>query len=201
MDDVSQYPLRCPPPSYIFDREPLTADQKKLVEDNYKLVGTALRVSRCYRSTKYASVDDLRSEAYGKLMDVARTWSEGGGAKFSTYAVFCIRRHLFQVVRSRKGKLGPAGTDWRDAMRVVNEFPDRALAVDEDGDAEEAAFIVDRLMGALSERESAYVRMMFWDGLTCRKIAALDGITYQRVQQIISRALDRMRKRYDSACC
>ena len=53
---------------------------------------------------------------------------------------------------------------------------------------------VEEAMRILNDREKQILRHYYWDGLTLQEIGDVFSVSFQRVKQIIDRALEKMRK-------
>jgi RNA polymerase sigma factor (sigma-70 family) len=73
----------------------LTAEQKKMVEDNEKLIYFAL-------NKYHFSIDEYYDAAAIGLCKAAQTYTPNKGSKFSSYAVFCIRNEIYYLGRSER---------------------------------------------------------------------------------------------------
>jgi RNA polymerase sigma factor (sigma-70 family) len=72
---------------------PLTAEQKKLVENHMYVANRTAR--------RFRNVPDAESEAYVALCHAARKWMEDAGP-FEAYAQTTIRRHLCKQANAEK---------------------------------------------------------------------------------------------------
>ena len=105
--------------------EKLTEKQKKLVEDNIKLVPYTM--NRYFSTYKADSKEEMYGDAYLALVLAAKNYKEENGVSFSTYAVKTVALYVLRCYRRRL--LGDRGSN----ITVSNIFKAFHLAV-EDGD-------------------------------------------------------------------
>ena len=133
--------------------------------------------------------------ALAALVEAAHTYRPGGPANFRTYASYRIRGAMVDHVRRQLGRYHrPA--HW--PVDLLKRHPDWASA-----DALEAAERrVDRanLVAAL-ERLDPRVRLMlvwrYWYGMTLLEVAEPWGLTESRASQLVTEALELLRRRLD----
>lgn len=82
----------------------LTEEQRKMVEDNYGLIYTALK--KCCLQYEY---EDYYGVAAEGLCNAVRTYDPNRGVKFSTYAMKCMWGACF--TEKRKGRTQRSGND------------------------------------------------------------------------------------------
>jgi RNA polymerase sigma-70 factor (ECF subfamily) len=138
-----------------------------------------------YRVRSRADAEDLTQVTFERAL---RAWNryDATRAGVSTWLLAIARNALIDHVRAdRSGR-----------ERTVEEVPEQmafdrpSLGLDAD---------LERALAALGERERELIALRFGGDLTGPEIAALTGLTLANVQQILSRALRRMRTVMDPA--
>jgi RNA polymerase sigma factor (sigma-70 family) len=137
-------------------------------------------------------LEELEAEALLGLTIAAREHDAGRG-KFSNLAGLVIERRLYRVLkRERKDEV------LEPLMFVTDEGKElerEELAIEEDHDAGLLRGAVRRAVAELPERERCVIEESFFRGVSCERIGVKLGLTRERVQQVRSRALRRLRKR------
>lgn len=141
------------------------------------------------------SFDELVGEGNVALMRAVEKFNFALGNRFSTYATYAIQRHFFRL--SHKAR--------QLRQRFVADddaFKGRAAA-ESDGEqcsAEQVAMLKDlfaRFLGELEPREQQIVVARFgFDGQpprTFRELGASMGVCKERIRQIQTRAIDKLR--------
>lgn len=143
----------------------------------------ATRVVGCHE-------DDLEQSLYVGLLRAARRFDESMGG-FSTYAMFWMRACFWQTVRTRKTldrRLRFGGFDAATRNRPARDVPEDSRTLDP---------IVVRCMGRLPKRTREILKRRFGidrESETLESISLRFGITRERVRQIQSDGLERMRR-------
>ena len=150
--------------------------------------------------------DDIKQDAWTITTSALRSFNPGEGVNFSTYLVNSLNNSLYGLSERKQEKLARSG-------HKVNSFKE----YDEDGYSEvytisqnreneptveavirEAPELVKRLLGRLSPRARLFIKLLRgirYDGdaereWTTEEIGRLDGISGQRVRQVIERAME-----------
>jgi RNA polymerase sigma factor (sigma-70 family) len=141
-----------------------------------------------YRLRSRADAEDLTQETFERAL---RAWDRYDPARggITTWLLAIARNLLVDHLRSdRQGRLRPVDELDDDALAAA---PDRHdLGLDPD---------LERALAELSDRERELIALRFGGDLTGPEIAALTGLTLANVQQILSRALRRLRAQLETA--
>jgi len=163
--------------------------------------------------------EDLQQEGVIALYRAVDLFDIGRGLRFSTYAAHWLKQafhswlydHASTVripVYMRKAMNRVArGEDCDDlneatlerARRLneqVTRHIDEVTHIDEEPEPEPPDELPERLAEALAdlpERERRIVRQRYWEGMTLREIGELEGVTIERIRQLLLRALPKMR--------
>lgn len=161
------------------------------------------------RMPAHTSLDDLMASGTLGLIDAARRYDPGKGAKFESYASIRIRGaiqdHLRafdwvpRAVREQPGEAQPPAVlslDWivnddvNRPLTLADSIPD-PMAVDP-AEAITDADVMLRLravVGMLNDREYAVVRLYYWQEWTMARIGEELGVTEARISQVHRNAL------------
>lgn len=163
---------------------------------------------------------DLEQEGVIALYRAVDLFDTSRGLRFSTYAVHWLRQSFLtwiynhsSTVRiptymrkvmnrvSRGGDLEDVNDSTMAWARKLNEqstvtaddleFEDRTEPAGHP--PRELASEIEQALAALSPRERRLVRKRYWKGLTLREIGEQEGVSLERVRQVINRALKRMK--------
>jgi len=140
--------------------------------------------------------EDLIQEGMLGLLSAIRTYDPDKGAKFSTYAEFCIRRRIYSAIKSASGnKHTPLNSyiSFESSQLDENSAPNAYfLRVPEDFViAREQAGEVEKLLyGALSKFESGVLEL-YLEGMTYKDMA----IKLEKSDKSIDNAVQRIRKK------
>lgn len=142
-----------------------------------------VRAGFVYAATKFDPSRGAKFETYAKHWghEYARAYLRGelaGGLRFPVRAGFRVCRPVQEGALPDGGSV-LALTPAREA-EAAPEFPDDFWEV---------------VLAGLTGREAAVIRLRFRDGLTTPAVARRLGITRQRVSQIQTRAVQRLRTR------
>ena len=127
-------------------------------------------------------LEDLRQEALLGLLQAARRYRPEQGARFSTYAVYWIKKQILAALEREKGQSLQAES------LEENRVPEPA--------APGVPPQLDPPLILLQEipvRERLVLMLSCQEGLTLKEIAGQLGITVEQVKQIRSKALRRLR--------
>jgi len=170
---------------------PLTAEQQTLVSDNLLL---AWKYAKTNRPPPPLSQDEWESECLMVMVIAARGFDSQRGFKFSTYAYQCFR-HRWMRLHERHEFLKKKGLETIPLGELEKSIKDerkqeaKALEV-----WEEANILLD----ILSRRERHVIRQRM-SGMRLRKIGERLGLSRERVRQIESGAMEKMRE-YAQVC-
>lgn len=162
-----------------------------LWKDNYRLVG---KIAARYRSLcgKNCDMDDLVQAGYIGLHIAVMAYAPDRDAKFSTYAVFHLRKAMRQVVGlyGRRDLIldansldAPIGEEDGDTLLDFQAAPAEEPFIERDDLARVVRSAVSRIRNDKA-RES--VEAIYWNGQSAEEYAASEGITdkavYARLQ-------------------
>ena len=168
----------------------LNAEQRAMVEANRDLVRIRVRALRRVLPPT-VDFDDLQSYGEAALCEAAIRFT-GAGASFRTYATHRIRGGIWDGLRA---------TVWGPRHATVRKYiiPESDLNPVDDAspglEQTHNADLADYLMQGLPTRERDVVRMLIFDNMRNRDVAAALGLTSGGVSAIKRRALERMRAR------
>jgi RNA polymerase sigma factor (sigma-70 family) len=154
-------------------------------------LGMSIGLSRRFVTGQFA-LDELASEASLTLLQAIENFNADLGFRFSTYATRAIKRNLYRfVIRRRAQERREAPADG------LMEAPDHRQARPIDLDGPSPADVC-AIVGELRERDAYIVRRrfgLFHEGapFTLQRVADELGVTRERVRQLESRALRRLR--------
>lgn len=192
------------------------ADAERLVTDNILLAHHQTNQFLFNRDRlwieRMGGRDDFVQQALLGLVAASRKFDEENGAKFSTYAVTCIRSKLALWVDQQTLHLAN-GVPIREDHYTVGSMA--ILSFDElaygDPDQDRAMGLAapddtptiepderDRLRGVISrlpEMERRIIWGRFFDGLTLRELSELIGVTKERIRQVETVAMARLADR------
>jgi RNA polymerase sigma factor (sigma-70 family) len=152
-------------------------------------------------------LEDLLAEARAALLTAIRRFDARRDTSFTAYAYRCLRQALLRAVRRQGAPVAVPRTEAVTQRGVaLDHQPDsvseRMLGPSDDDPAADALLRVDaarlsKLVDLLPDREAVVVRLRF--GLAgcaaheLAEIGALIGVTKQRVQAILDKALATLR--------
>lgn len=166
--------------------------QSIIITSNLRLV---VSIAKKFVDATY-SFDELVSEGNVALMRAVEKFSFALGNRFSTYATYAIQRHFFRL--SHKGR--------QLRQRFVSDddsFKGRAAAEPNTDycSTEQIAMLKElfgTFLGALEPREQQIVVARYgFDGRpprTFRELGASMGVCKERIRQIQTRAIDKLRE-------
>ena len=126
-----------------------------------------------------ADAEDLSQEGLLGLLAAVRTFQEGKGASFRTYAAVCIRNRLMSAVRRRRQE---TPMEMLPGEEIPAADPAQLLA-----EREAASELLARIRQRLSPREYG-VLLRYLNGYGYGEIAAAMGISPKAVDNAIQRA-------------
>ena len=184
-DNKSQDKTQKSPDSNLVDEEALVSEYAKLVR-------------ACARPYFLAGGDseDLIQEGMLGLLSAIRTFDPEKGAKFSTYAEFCVRRRIYSAIKSASGnkhtplnsyisfessQLDETGTQNAYFLRVPEDF---IIAREQAGEVEKL------LYGSLSRFESGVLEL-YLEGMSYKDMA----IRLEKSDKSVDNAVQRIRNK------
>lgn len=171
---------------------PLTEEQAALVASHDWMVGWTVR--RWVTWSPGIDLDEIRSRVRVGLIRAAQLFDPGRGLLFSTFAVHWCRQAVtrYFLLQSRQPRrMADLGT----ATDEGDFGLDPATA--EPGPARQAAAreLVRRFLRWLHPLERRVLRMRFLQGYHLEEVGDVLGISRERVRQLESRALRKIRER------
>ena len=176
----------------------------KLISRNLRLIAHVVKKYNAPESVQ----DDLLSIGTIGLIKAVDTYSLAKGSKFSTYAARCIENEVLMYFRSQKKSAGDKSiNDVIDTDKEGNELTLVDIIVGEDNIAEnlEKKINIERmiaLLKGLEEREQRVLILRY--GLdnkpprSQQETADLLGISRSYISRIEKRAIENLRKGFDS---
>ena len=164
-------------------------------EAEEKLVSEYIQLVRaCARPYFLAGGDseDLTQEGMLGLLSAVRTFNPSKGAKFSTYAEFCVRRRIYSAIRSASGnKHSPLNSYISLESPQFDENGTQSAYFLRDPEdlviARESAGEVERLLyGTLSRFESGVLEL-FLEGMSYKDMAIRLGKSSKSVDNAVQR--------------
>lgn len=169
----------------------LTEEQKRIVEENYKLVPFVI-------NRMYLDFDEWHGLACIALCEAAQKYDPAKGA-FSTFAVFHIKREILkQITAGKRKKRDPGEMIWSldKTLQDTNSVNTRTLQ-DVIGieyqDSYESVIEWKMLFEVLEDREREFLRLHI-SGYRMMEIAKVHQTTHQNVSRVINRARRRLKE-------
>jgi RNA polymerase sporulation-specific sigma factor len=143
--------------------------------------------------------EDLMQEGMFGLLSAVRTFDPAKGAKFSTYAEFCVKRRIYSAIRTASGykhtplnsyvSLESPQLDERNTHTAyfLRDPEDYVIA------RESAGEVARLLFGALSRFESNVLEL-FLDGVSYKEMAAHFGKTRKSIDNAVQRIRKKLAK-------
>ena len=167
-------------------------ERNQLIEDNIKCLYKA--------SHKYAhlcpgyEIDDLIGIASIALTNATTHYD--GSTTFATFAYICIKNAFLMELRKnkarkRRGQIVSLDEELFIGMTRGSMIPAPVCDEAERIDMHE---VIARSFGILNAQEYEYCVLHYRDGLPQKVIAAQNDVTQQRIHQIITVAVKRMRR-------
>ena len=169
--------------------------RNELVE---KHLGLAYFYARkfCASNMEY---EDLVQEGMIGLMDAAERFDPARGVKFSTYAMWHIRKTIMEAIRSKNDIVRtPRRHKSKSCMTLENaaRMADTSPPPDEILEAQEEVAAVHRCIQRLPSREAIVVRLRHGintEKMTLKKVGHILGVSPERVRQIQAGAEEKLR--------
>lgn len=175
----------------------MTPDERNALVEKHLPLATFF--AKKFRATTM-DFDDLVQEARIGLIDAAERFDPKRGLKFSTYAVWHIRKQIMEAIRSRNDTIR---TPRRQAGKIcgslenVPDMPDTAPSPDELMAADEEVQAIQGCIKHLPAREAIVIRLRHGintEKLTLRKVGDILGVSPERVRQIQAGAEEKLRE-------
>lgn len=146
---------------------------------------------------RLAQIDLVESAAFEGLLRAARCWDEARGFKFVTVAWPTISHSISSELKRQQGKgrnrLRQLPEDDRGSDRWAMLLDD-APRVDAQIINDEEQWNVNVALGTLKDRYRLVLELRYFYGCMLGAIGQRIGVTYERVRQIETEALDRLRR-------
>ncbi|MDD3469607.1 MAG: sigma-70 family RNA polymerase sigma factor [Thermoguttaceae bacterium] len=173
--------------------EASVAVKNQIIQSNLRLV-----VSIAKRHI--ASIDDffeLISDGNISLMRAAEKFDFTRGNKFSTYASWAIMKNFARTIPEELRRRDRSNSGELEFWELVD--PSQMDPADGDFGESPYGFSLDKMLANLDEREQQIIRTRFGLGdtespMTLTQVGQLLGITKERVRQIESRAIGKLRR-------
>lgn len=195
--EPDQFANRSFSPQRYANLKPLTARQKKLCEDNYKLVYSVAR--RMAQSEQ--EFDEMVSEGWHGLFIAAQRFKPHLGYQFSTYACTLIWSKIMQAVRI-SDRFGPSTIhsvpSEVGSLRMRFDMSDCG-SVDGGCAGVEDRDLLMVLLGYVTRRERSILIMRYGFDMTLDELAEQSKVTKERIRQICNAAFAKIRSRIGSA--
>lgn len=165
----------------------LTDKQKSLVSQNMRLAQMlAHRYSR--NNQQY---EDRQQSAFLALCNAAAGFKEDYGTSFTTYAYSAIERQLQRDITKENKQLPTISLDkpLNDDLTLEDTLADDYDFADHIADP-----ALNKALNKLDERTANMIYLYYGEQRTYDEIGQLYGITRARVQQIVKKGLDTLKR-------
>lgn len=154
-------------------------------EDWDKIINSIIySISRYYKYqhnlnlTNFIQLDDLRQEGWIAVDKANKTFDPSHNVKETTYGYHVIKNHLRSKVREALSK---------PAVSIEYDIPK------DDSDKRELECHVGEVTASLSDAEKEIFKKYFYDNMTLKEIAKIEGVSPQRIHQRLTKILDKIR--------
>lgn len=189
----------------------LTPEQQELVVKNRGLVNAYIRriLKKKYRlETQFLEIDDMYSAGYVGLIKAAILFDATRGLKFSTYAWRGIQSEIRKaVVTAQAVKIPHSSFSWQTKKRrkIIYTKQCSQYAVDltfflknhPDTHHVENRLDCQKFLSVLPARYRRIVIEVFGRGGSYKNVAETEGVSYQRIEQIVSESINKIRKDFN----
>lgn len=190
--DMKKFPVLTREEEVLLARQARAGDKaaaNRLVESSLRFV---LRIVFKYRRPGFPMMD-LVSQGCMGAMRATKTFDPDTGFRFVTYAGHWIKqfvqRAMMEYARHQHHSLDdPAFGDDEDTT-----FKDLLVSGEPGAEVMTSDRQVTRMLSVLSEREKTVITLRFWHDLSLEEVGDRIGLTKDRVRQIESRSLRKMR--------
>ncbi len=164
----------------------------RIIEANVRLI---IAVARKLTHS-LQDLADLTSEGLLPLMRAVELFDVDRGFRFSTYATWAIRNHLYRVLRRQQRQSEQLVYRDSSLWEIPVEPADNETA---ESGADDCRFDLDARLSRLTEREQRLIHARFGlnhqpQGQSLSMIAGQVGLSRERVRQIVSQALEKLRQ-------
>lgn len=171
-----------------------------------KLAGKIYKLKKDLLDTRFMDFDDLVQLAYIGIFDAIRSFSEEGGASFTSYAWICVQNRINRdAFRPRIVKTYMKFGDFSlDSVVGDDEEGTTLLALtgEEDINIEDTVFkdIQLRLLNRLSKEDKQMLVMYNIEGKTLREIAEVYNVSHQLIRQKLEYITGQLKVQYMREC-
>lgn len=171
-----------------------------------KLAGKIYKLKKDLLDTRFMDFDDLVQLAYIGIFDAIRSFSEEGGASFTSYAWICVQNRINRdAFRPRIVKAYMKFGDFSLDSVVGDEEEGTtllALTGEEDINIEDTVFkdIQLRLLNRLSKEDKQMLVMYNIEGKTLREIAEVYNVSHQLIRQKLEYITGQLKVQYMREC-
>lgn len=171
-----------------------------------KLAGKIYKLKKDLLDTRFMDFDDLVQLAYIGIFDAIRSFSEEGGANFTSYAWICVQNRINRdAFRPKTVKAYMKFGDFSLDSVVGDEEEGTtllALTGEEDINIEDTVFkdIQLRLLNRLSKEDKQMLVMYNIEGKTLREIAEVYNVSHQLIRQKLGYITEQLKVQYMREC-
>jgi RNA polymerase primary sigma factor len=136
----------------------------------------------------------LVSEGNVTLIRASEQFDFGRGVRFSTYATWAITNNFVRLFPTDRRRRTRFATGREELFQILADHRDNGSA--DANDQEQSRYIIRKMLGTLSVREQTILVRRFGlagDAQTLTQVGQELGISKERVRQLESRALDKLR--------
>ncbi len=170
-----------------------------------QIIQANLRLVVSIAKRHIASIDDffeLISDGNISLMRAAEKFDFTRGNKFSTYASWAIMKNFARTIPEELRRRDRSNSGELEFWELVD--PSQMDPADGDFGESPYGFSLEKMLSDLDERERQIIRARFGLGdtespMTLTQVGQLLGITKERVRQIESRAINKLRRAINTA--
>jgi len=156
---------------------------EQIIKNNNALVHS---IVKSYQN-KGIDTDDLVQEGYIGLLEAYKHYDTSSNAKFSTYAVYWIKKYILQALENNYN------TGHMSLTTVSNgRLADYSTSTNISGNSDKDNTTL-KLSTDMPDIEQKVIRLNLECGLTLKEISSKLGITTERVRQIKQKALRRIK--------
>jgi len=132
-------------------------------------------------------LEDLQQEALLGLLEAANSYDATKGAKFSTYAVWHIKKRILSALKKEMAHSLQAET-----------FEDNQIAVNNEEVHIRSSDWEKIIPSDMPSLEAKIILLSYQEGLTLKEIAKNLDLTVERVKQIRNKAIRRIKREQES---
>lgn len=177
--------------------EPLTPQQEKLAEDNYKLI---FKCANYWKKKLDLPFEDCYDDCAESYMRSVRKFNPDLGWKFSTFYYTVAKSSMWKVMRDKRAQKRAANLNTLSTDKVMGFHPDGSditlmdmlkskSSLNNDFDK----IALNESLAKLEERERICIELMYFKEVRQKDISALMGFTQAHVSRTIRSGLEKMR--------